>query len=164
VAVQTEYSLWSREAEIAVLRTCSQIGAAFVAFSPVARAFLSGKLTDVAGLEATDIRRTMPRFAPDNYAANLQLLDGYRGLAREAGCSMAQLAIAWLLHKGEHIIPIPGTKDLDHLTEDVAAANVALSADLIARAEALIHNRGVAGGRYNAQAQSEVDTEQFQAA
>ena len=106
----------------------------------------------------------MPRFAPDNYAANLKLLDGYRGLAQEAGCSMAQLAIAWLLHKGEHIIPIPGTKDPDHLAEDVAAANVALSADLIARAEALIHNRGVAGSRYNAQAQSEVDTEQFQPA
>ncbi len=164
VAVQTEYSLWSREAEIAVISTCREIGAAFVAFSPVARAFLSGKLTDVAGLEATDIRRTMPRFAPDNYAANLKLLDGYRGLAQEAGCSMAQLAIAWLLHKGEHIIPIPGTKDPDHLAEDVAAANVALSADLIARAEALIHNRGVAGSRYNAQAQSEVDTEQFQPA
>ena len=160
-AVQTEYSLWTREPEIAVLDTCREIGAAFVAFSPVARGFLGGTLHDVAALVPKDIRRNMPRFTPDNYALNLKLLAPYAALAQEAGCTMAQFAMAWLLHQGEHIIPIPGTANIAHLEEDVGAASIKLSAALIARAEALIHNRTVAGTRYNAQAQSEVDTEQF---
>ena len=161
VAVQTEYSLWSREAEIAVIDACRDIGAAFVAFSPVARAFLGGILRDVSSLEAKDIRRTMPRFAPENYAANLNLLDGYAALAREAGCTPAQFAIAWTLAKAPHIIALPGTAKIEHLEENAAGASVKLSADLIARADALINNQTVAGGRYNPQAQSEVDTEQF---
>lgn len=163
VAVQTEYSLWSREAEIGVIGACREIGAAFVAFSPVARAFLGGGLRDVAALEAKDIRRTMPRFAPENYAANLKLLDAYTALAREAGCTPAQFAIAWTLARGEHIIALPGTAKIEHLEENAGAASVKLSAELIARAEALINNQSVSGGRYNAQAQSEVDTEQFAA-
>ncbi len=161
IAVQTEYSLWSREAEIGVINACREIGAAFVAFSPVGRAFLGSGLRDVAALEAKDIRRTMPRFAPENYAANLKLLDAYTALAREAGCTPAQFAIAWTLAKGEHIIALPGTAKIEHLEENAGAASVKLSADLIARAEALINNKSVSGGRYNAQAQSEVDTEQF---
>ena len=108
-AVQTEYSLWTRNPEIAVLDACRELGAAFVAFSPVARGFLCDALHDVATLDAKDIRRTMPRFAPDNYAANLKLLPPYKALAKEAGCTPAQLALAWLLHKAPHIIPIPGT-------------------------------------------------------
>ena len=161
VAVQTEYSLWTREPEIAVIDACRDIGAAFVAFSPVARAFLGGGLRDVAALEAKDIRRTMPRFAPENYAANLTLLDGYTALAREAGCTPAQFAIAWTLAKAPHIVALPGTAKIEHLEENAGAANVKLSGVLIARAEALINNRTVSGGRYNVQAQSEVDTEQF---
>src|SRR5690606_34370391 len=107
-ALQTEYSLWSRNAEIAVLDTCRELGVAFVAFSPLARAFLTGNLTDPkAQLEAADIRHHMPRFYPENYPKNLELLNDYKAIADEVGCTMAQLALAWLLHKAPHIIPIP---------------------------------------------------------
>ena len=159
-AVQTEYSLWTRNPEIAVLAACRELGVAFVPFSPVARGFLCGPL-DIAGFDAKDIRRTMPRFAPDNYAANQKLLPAYNALAQEAGCSPAQLALAWLLHKGEDLIPIPGTTSVEHLLDDLGAVNVKLSADLTARLEALINERTVSGDRYNAQSNSEVDTETF---
>ena len=160
-AVQTEYSLWTRNPEIAVLDTCKALGIAFVAFSPVARGFLCGDLTDVTTLDAKDIRRSMPRFAPDNYAANLALLPAYRALAQELGCSQSQLAIAWLLHKAAHIIPIPGTTSVAHLKDDLGAAQVVLSTEAMARVEALIHQHNVVGSRYNAQGNSEVDTEEF---
>ena len=160
-AVQTEYSLWTRNPEIAVLDACRDIGAAFVAFSPVARAFLCDALHDVTALEAKDIRRTMPRFDPEHYARNLQLLPGCRALAAEAGCTPAQLALAWLLHKAPHIVPIPGTTNTAHLHEDLAAADVRLDAGLLARLEAHINQQTVSGHRYGAQARSEVDTEEF---
>ena len=159
-AVQTEYSLWTRNPEIAVLAACRELGVAFVPFSPVARGFLCGPL-DIAAFDPKDIRRSMPRFAPDNYAANQKLLPAYNALAQEAGCSPSQLALAWLLHKGEDLIPIPGTTSVAHLMDDLGAVNVKLSADLIARVEALINERTVVGDRYNAQANSEVDTEVF---
>ena len=160
-AVQTEYSLWTRNPEIAVLQACKDIGAAFVAFSPVARAFLTGALRDVGTLEAKDIRRTMPRFEPEHYAANLELLPAYEALAREAACTPAQLALAWLLTRGDHIVPIPGTTSLAHLREDLGATDVKLAPEMIAKVEVLINQRTVSGGRYSAQSQSEVDTEQF---
>ena len=159
-AVQTEYSLWTRNPEIAVLQACRELGVAFVAFSPVARGFLCGPL-DIASLDAKDIRRSMPRFAPENYAANLKLLPAYNALAQEAGCSPSQLALAWLLHKGNDIIPIPGTTSVDHLLDDLRAVDVQLDAGLISRLEALINQNTVVGDRYNAQANSEVDTEVF---
>ena len=160
-AVQTEYSLWTRNPEIAVLDACRELGAAFVAFSPVARGFLCDALQDVATLDAKDIRKSMPRFAPANYAANLKLLPAYKSLAHEAGCSPAQLALAWLLHKAPHIVPIPGTTSVAHLREDLAAVNVVLDAGLLARLEALINQHTVAGHRYSDQSRSEVDTEEF---
>ena len=160
-AVQTEYSLWTRNPEIAVLDACRELGVTFVPFSPVARGFLCADLHDVSALDAKDIRRTMPRFAPENYARNLQLLPPYLALAREAACSPAQLALAWLLHKGPDLIPIPGTTSVDHLRDDLGAVDVQLSGDLMARLEALINERTVAGDRYNDQANSEVDTEVF---
>lgn len=160
-ALQTEYSLWTRNPEIAVLQACKELGTAFVAFSPVARGFLTGALTDVATLDAKDIRRTMPRFTPENYAANLRLLGGLKAIATEAGCTLAQLAIAWLLQQGDHIIPIPGTTRIDHLDEDLAAADVQLSPTVLARLDALMAPRAITAGRYNAQSQSEVDTEEF---
>ena len=160
-AVQTEYSLWTRNPEIAVLDACREIGAAFVAFSPLARAFLAGKLTDVTALDAKDIRRPMPRFAPANYAANLQLLPPYAALAQELGCTPAQLALAWLLHKAPLIVPIPGTTNLEHLQEDLGAASVQLSAAQMAQVEALIGQHNVVGPRYAPQATGEVDTENF---
>ena len=160
-ALQTEYSLWTRNPEIAVLQACRELGVAFVAFSPVARGFLCGAALDVAAFDAKDVRRSMPRFAPDNYAANLKLLPAYNALAQEAGCSPSQLALAWLLHQGEDIIPIPGTTSVDHLLDDLAAVDVKLDAGLMARLDVLINQHTVAGDRYNAQANSEVDTEVF---
>jgi aryl-alcohol dehydrogenase-like predicted oxidoreductase len=163
-AVQTEYSLWTRNPEIAVLDACRELGAAFVAFSPLARGFLCDALHDVSSLDPKDIRRTMPRFSPEHYAANLKLLPPYKDLAREAGCTPAQLALAWLLHKAPNIIPIPGTTSVEHLREDLAAAEVKLDGGLIARLETLINQSTVHGHRYSAQSRSEVDTEEFEAA
>jgi aryl-alcohol dehydrogenase-like predicted oxidoreductase len=160
-AVQTEYSLWTRNPEIAVLQACRELGIAFVAFSPVARGFLCDALHDVSTLGEKDIRKAMPRFEPSNYAANLKLLAPYKDLAREAGCTPAQLALAWLLHQGEDIIPIPGTTSVEHLKEDLAAADVKLSPELLARVGALINEGTVHGNRYSAQARGEVDTEEF---
>ena len=160
-AMQTEYSLWTRNPEIAVLQACRELGAAFVAFSPLARGFLCDALHDVAVLHPKDLRRTMPRFSPEHYAANLRLLPAYKALAREAGCTPAQLALAWLLHKAPHIIAIPGTTSVTHLQEDLAAAEVQLDAGLIARLEALINEKTVAGNRYSEQSNREVDTEVF---
>jgi aryl-alcohol dehydrogenase-like predicted oxidoreductase len=163
-ALQTEYSLWTRNPEIAVLAACRELGTTFVAFSPVARGFLCDALPDAAALDAKDIRRSMPRFDAEHYAKNLQLLPGYKALAREAGCTPAQLALAWLLHKGDDILPIPGTTSLEHLREDLAAVSVRLDAGLLARLEAHINEKTVSGNRYGAQARSEVDTEEFSAA
>lgn len=160
-AVQSEYSLWTRNPEIAILEACRELAVTFVAFSPLARAFLTGTLRDVSGLADNDIRRRMPRFQPDNYAANLRLLDGFEAIAGEVGCSMAQLALAWLLAKGEHVLPIPGTTSLDHLAGNAGAADVSLDADTVARLDALINQDTVAGPRYNAATQAEIDTEQF---
>jgi aryl-alcohol dehydrogenase-like predicted oxidoreductase len=160
-AVQTEYSLWTRNPEIGVLDACEELGATFVAFSPVARGFLCDALPDVSTLDAKDIRRSMPRFDPAHYARNLALLPGYKALAKEAGCTPAQLALAWLLHKRPFIIPIPGTTNVDHLREDLGAADVRLSPDLLQGLEAHINQQTVSGNRYSAQARTEVDTEEF---
>ena len=161
-AVQTEYSLWTRNPEIAVLAACRELGAALVAFSPLARGFLTGRLTDVSSLDAKDIRRGMPRFEPQTYMKNLErLLPGLRDLAREAGCTPAQLALAWLLHKAPHIVVIPGTTQLAHLDENLGAGEVALDGSMMGRLDELINENSVVGARYNAQSQSEVDTEAF---
>jgi aryl-alcohol dehydrogenase-like predicted oxidoreductase len=158
-AVQTEYSLWTRNPEIAVLDACKELGTAFVAFSPVARGFLCNVQLDLAALDAKDIRRGMPRFSSENYPANLKLQAAYNTVAQEVGCTSAQLALAWLLHKAPHIIPIPGTTRPAHLQEDLSAVDVSISAGVMARLEGLFNGSTVAGNRYNAQANSEVDTE-----
>lgn len=112
-------------------------------------------------LDAKDIRRGMPRFHPDNYARNLKLLDGFAQIARDAGCSMAQLAIAWVLSRGEHVVALPGTTSLAHLDEDLGAAGVSLHADVLRRLDALINRDTVAGARYSPATQAEIDTEEF---
>ena len=160
-AVQTEYSLWTRNPEIALLEACRELGATFVAFSPVARGFLCGKPIDIDKLDAKDIRRGMPRFSADNFPRNLQLLPPYLALAQELGCSPSQLAIAWLLHKAPHIVPIPGTTSIAHLHDDLGALNVKLSPAHMQQLEAMIGQHNVVGNRYNDQANSEVDTEVF---
>ena len=159
-ALQTEYSLWTRNPEIAVLQACRELGVSFVAFSPVARGFLCGPL-DVAAFDAKDIRRTMPRFTPENHAKNQALLPPFNAIAAEVGCTPSQLAIAWLLHQGDDILPIPGTTSVDHLMDDLGAAQVHLSPEVLARLDALINQRTVAGDRYSDQANREVDTEVF---
>ena len=136
-AVQTEYSLWTRNPEIAVLDACRELGAAFVAFSPVARGFLCDALHDVGTLDPKDIRKTMPRFAPDNYAANLKLLPPYRALAREAGCTPAQLALAWLLRRAPNVLPIPGTSSIAHLEDNTAARSIELTDEEFEKLSAL---------------------------
>lgn len=160
-AVQTEYSLWTRNPEIAVLDTCREIGAAFVAFSPLARGVFTAEPPDLATMGPKDIRRGMPRFEPSHYAANLQLQRSFVQLAAEAGCSPAQLLLAWLLQKADHIVPIPGTRSLGHLADNLGAAAITLSPTTVQRAEALINQQTVSGGRYGAQSEREVDTEVF---
>jgi aryl-alcohol dehydrogenase-like predicted oxidoreductase len=161
-ALQTEYSLWTRNPEIAVLAACRELGVAFVAFSPLARAFLTGKLLDPeAALEAKDIRRQMPRFDAASYSKNLELLAGVHLLAAEARCTPAQLALAWLLARGEDIIPIFGTTRLEHLDENIGAAAVMLDKGIVGRLDALINQQTVTGPRYNAAIQQEIDTETF---
>ncbi len=157
-AVQTEYSLWTRDAEVAVLKTCAELGIAFVAFSPLARAFLSG-LTDTDTLDATDIRRGMPRFQPEHYAANLILYTRFAAIAQELNCTPAQLALAWVLAQGSHISVIPGTRNAAHMRENMGADRLQLDPATLQNLNALINQRSVSGPRYDPQSQSEVDTE-----
>jgi len=159
-AVQTEYSLWTRNAEVAVLDACRELGVAFVAFSPLARGFFGGKLRDMSGLPPKDIRLAMPRFQGEHFARNLRLLDGLSDIAAENGCTMAQAALAWLLAQSRHIIPIPGTTRLDHLSENAAAEQVRLSPAALERLNALINPGTVSGPRYNATVLPEIDTEE----
>jgi aryl-alcohol dehydrogenase-like predicted oxidoreductase len=160
-AVQSEYSLWTRNPEIAVLDACRELGTALVAFSPLARGFLPGTLRDVGAFDAKDIRRAMPRFAPEAYAKNLGLADALADLATEAGCTPAQLSLAWLLAQAEHVIPIPGTTSIAHLDDDLGAAAFDLPLEVLDRAGALINQQSVVGARYNAANQTEIDTEEF---
>ena len=159
--MQSEYSLCTRNPEIALIDACRDIGAGFVAFSPLARGFLTGALQDVSTLEPKDIRRTMPRFEVAAYAANLGLLDEFARLARATHASMAQLALAWVLARGEHVVVIPGTTCGAHLEENLGAAMVELQPALIAQLEAAINRHNIVGERYNAATQAEVDTENF---
>jgi aryl-alcohol dehydrogenase-like predicted oxidoreductase len=162
IALQNEYSLWTRNPELGALAACRELGVTLVAFSPLARAFLTGTLRDPeTQLEAKDIRRQMPRFEAANYAANLEMLPAYMDIAREAGCSPAQLALAWLLAQGENIIPIFGTRQPEHLDDNAGAAAVSLDPRTVARLDALINQQTVTGPRYNAATQQEIDTEIF---
>jgi len=142
-----------------VLDACKELGIAFVAFSPLARGFLSGELRDMAMLPAKDIRHAMPRFQNEHFPKNLKLLDGFAAIARENRCTMAQLALAWLLAKNDIVIPIPGTTRLDHLAENAGAANIRLGPGEVARMDTLINPATVSGPRYNAATQAEIDTE-----
>ncbi len=123
-ALQSEYSLWTREPERAVLPVCRELGIGFVAFSPLGRGFLTGTVTGVDTLAENDVRRQLPRFQPENLAKNMALADRLTEMARAKHCSTAQLALGWLLAKGPDIVPIPGTKRRKHLEENVAAANL----------------------------------------
>jgi len=161
-ALQSEYSLWTREPEIATLSACRELGTTFVPFSPLARAYLTGTLLKPQEqLEPKDIRHQMPRFDAANYPKNLDLLPEYLRIANAAHCTPAQLALAWLLAQGEDIVPIFGTRNPRHLDDNAGAANVKLEPRIIERLNALINQKTVTGPRYNAATQAEIDTETF---
>ncbi|CAD5374298.1 Pyridoxine 4-dehydrogenase [Rubrivivax sp. A210] len=160
-AVQSEYSPWSRNVEIGVRAACAEIGAALVAFCPLARGFLTSAPPDPAALVAGDIRLNVPRFEPVHHAVNRGLLSGWAALAAEAGCTPAQLALAWVLSRGEHVLPIPGTTSAAHLRENLDAERVRLPGALLTRIDVLINKGTVSGERYNPATLAEVDTEQF---
>ena len=146
-AVQTEYSPWSRDVE-PLLPVLRGLGIALVAYSPLGRGFLAGGATDADALAADDFRRTQPRFAPANAPRNRALLDGFAALARDRGCTPAQLALAWGLAQGRDVVPIPGTTKVARLEENLAAVDVALSARDLHRIDALRLHESVAGDRY----------------
>lgn len=160
-AVQSEYSLWSRNVELAVLQACRELGAALVAFSPLGRAFLADGLPSAASLADTDLRRNMPRFQADAFLRNQALLALLRDRAREQACTPGQLALAWLLHQGPDIVPIPGTTDLAHLQENLAAVNVTPDDALCAELAAHFRHDRIAGDRYGPATLAEIDTESF---
>ena len=158
-ALQTEYSPWTRNPEIAVLDACRELGVAFVAFSPVGRGFLAGGVRDPSKLEEGDFRRGMPRFQGEAFQSNLELFEEFEILAAEAGCTPAQLCLAWLLQKDPIIVPIPGTTNPNHMREDAVAAEIRLSAEIMRRVEELINGDTVVGARYAPAMQASVDTE-----
>lgn len=160
-AVQSEYSLWTRNPEIAVLETTRELGIAFVAFSPVARGALGGELRDPSTLGDKDLRRTMPRFDGTNWPRNLALIERFDALAASAQIAPAQLALAWLLAQGPHVHVIPGTTNLAHLEENFATLSLAVPPATIDQAGALINQASVAGPRYAGAAQASIDTEEF---
>jgi aryl-alcohol dehydrogenase-like predicted oxidoreductase len=148
-AVQSEYSLWSRDPEEGVLQTCAELGIGFVPYSPLGRGFLTGRYRSIEDLEANDYRRHSPRFQGDNFAKNLETVRKVEEIAKEKGCTSAQLALAWLLAQGAHIVPIPGTTSAARLEENIAAAEIALSAADLARIAAVAPSRVAAGERYD---------------
>lgn len=160
-AVQSEYSLWTRNPEIALLEACREADTLLVAFTPLGRGFLTGTLTEVESLEEGDIRRGMPRFSPENYPRNLRLLDDLLAMARELGCSPGQLALAWLRAQGEDILPIPGTRSVEHMRENLAAEEIHLDAASLARLSAMMPPDQVMGSRYGEAQQADIDTEEF---
>ncbi|PFG52560.1 aryl-alcohol dehydrogenase-like predicted oxidoreductase [Marinobacter sp. LV10R520-4] len=147
-AVQTEYSLWSRDVESDVLPTCRELGIGFVPYSPLGRGFLTGTFDGQSDFADGDFRANLPRFSAENIDANRRIVDVVRSLALTKDCTSAQIALAWLLSKGDHIVPIPGTKRLKYLEENVAAVDVVLSPDEITALEAGVSELNVAGGRY----------------
>lgn len=160
-ALQNEYSLFSRNPEIASLELSRQLGVAYVAFSPVGRGFLADINLDPASFPEGDIRRNFPRFKGEALLHNRKLLQEYSRLAQEAGCTCSQLALAWLLTRGEHVIPIPGTTSIAHMEENIAAAGLGLEPGILQALDELINEHTVAGARYPDAAMAEIDTENF---
>lgn len=148
-ALQTEYSLWTRDPEDAVLPVCRKLGIGFVAYSPLGRGFLSGRLRSVNDFDVGDYRRTSPRFEGENFAANLALVDKVEEIAREKHVTAAQLALAWLVAQGWDVVPIPGTTSIERLSENVAAAEIDLDSITLERIAAVMPQGIASGGRYD---------------
>ena len=149
-ALQTEYSLWSREPEEELLATCRELGVSFVAYSPLGRGMLCGQIRSMDDLAENDFRRIAPRFQGENFKRNLNVVDRVRAIAGERGCSAAQLALAWVLAQGDDIIPIPGTRDPSRLHENCGAVDLVLSAGDFASIEAVAPKGFAQGTRYDA--------------
>ncbi len=148
-ALQTEYSLWSRDPEDGLLSTCIDLGITFVAYSPLGRGFLSGTIRSIEDLDENDYRRRSPRFHGENFQKNLDLVDRVQEMAAERGCTASQLALAWVMARGEHIVPIPGTTKLERIEENAAAANIELSADELGAIDAVAPKGVASGDRYD---------------
>ena len=160
-AVQPEYSLWTRNVELGVLDACRELGIALVAFSPVARGVLCGNPRDPSQFRQGDIRAAMPRFKPENWPANLALAGQFADLAQEAGVRPSQLALAWVLSRGDFVHAIPGTTDIAHMEENFAAKDVTVPQEILDRAGDLINQQTVHGHRYPDTIRPTIDTEEF---
>lgn len=160
-AVQNEYSLWTRNSEIAVLEACRELGTSFVAFSPLGRGALANGVRDITALDKDDFRCGIPRFQAENWNHNLKLIDQFNAIAEQEGVTPAQLSLAWVLSRGEHVVTIPGTSRMQHLEENIARWNWLPSAEVLNRLDALINERTVAGDRYGESMKLNVDTEDF---
>jgi aryl-alcohol dehydrogenase-like predicted oxidoreductase len=160
-AVQNEYSLWSRNVELGVLEATRELGTTLVAFSPVGRGFLADGLAAPSDLVDGDIRRGMPRFQGENFARNLDLLARLRDIAAPLNLTPAQLCMQWLFSRGEHIVAIPGTTSAVHLAENLATPLTPLDAATMATLDAIFAPENIAGQRYPAATQAEIDTEEF---
>ncbi len=161
-AVQSEYSLWSRTPERSMLAACEELDISFVPFSPLGRGFLTGKAEDVSCLGEGDLRTSIarPRFEPDNFASNSKLLGPMRDIASQQGCSLAQLALAWLLARSDNrLVPIPGTKHIDHMRENAQAARLKLPVAVVEELDQLINERSVSGTRYTDALMATIDSE-----
>ena len=148
-AVQTELSLWSRDAEADVIPTVRELGIGYVAYSPLGRGFLTGQITSPEDFPEDDFRRFHPRFTGANFERNIQLVREVEGLAKDKGCTTAQLALAWVLAQGEDIVPIPGTKHVRYLDQNIGALDVTLSKDELDRLDAILPPGAAAGERYH---------------
>jgi aryl-alcohol dehydrogenase-like predicted oxidoreductase len=147
-ALQTEYSLWSRDPEDEILATCRELGIGFVPYSPLGRGFLTGQIKRFEDLAEDDYRRFSPRFQGENFQRNLELVNQIEKIAAEKGCKPSQLALAWVLAQGEDVVPIPGTKRIPYLEENIGALEVKLTADDLDRIDAMAPKGSAAGTRY----------------
>lgn len=157
-AVQSEYSLWTRDPEDGILEVCKELGVAFVPYSPLGRGFLTGKIRSVDALAADDFRRTsQPRFGRENLQKNLAMVDALTALAESKGCTPAQLALAWVLAQGDHVIPIPGTRTKRYVDENIAAAALSLTADDLSALDQIAPKGTVSGERYTVEGMQHVN-------
>jgi aryl-alcohol dehydrogenase-like predicted oxidoreductase len=156
-ALQTEYSLWSREVEGEILPAALDLGIGFVAYSPLGRGFLTGRFRTIDDLPADDWRRNVPRFQGENFRKNLELVEKIEELAAAKGCTPSQLALAWVLAQGDDIVPIPGTKQVKHLDDNLGAVDVGLTADDLAQIDAILPAGAASGARYDAQTMQRID-------
>ena len=156
-AVQTELSLWSRDAEAGVLPTCRELGIGYVAYSPLGRGFLTGQFKSPDDFPEGDFRKNHPRFQGENFDKNLDLVREVEKMAEAKGCTTAQLALAWVLAQGEDVVPIPGTKHVKYLDQNIGALEVRLSAEDLERLDAILPPGAAAGERYHAQGMATVN-------